>query len=211
MKLVLGSRNPGKLVELKELFNIEGLELVPITDFNVPDVEETGSTFASNAVLKARYAAVKTGIPAIADDSGMEIYVLNDFPGIYSARCAGEDATDEEKKNFILEKMKGIQDRKARFVCVMAYCEPDNNIPTYFTGTVEGEILTFALGKSKPNLQYDSIFYYEPAKQSFAMMPEDEKNKVSHRSRASKSMRKFLEEKIKSKFRREYSIINEEG
>jgi len=117
-KIIIATGNEGKFLELSKLLKMSGFEFVrPEVDLNV---EETGGNFADNALLKAKYAYETTGITSIADDSGLEIEALDGFPGIFSARCAGENASGEEKVNFILEKMNGIENRNASFVCALA-------------------------------------------------------------------------------------------
>jgi XTP/dITP diphosphohydrolase len=194
MDIVLATRNPGKMRELVMLLKVPGIKYIPVSSFNIEDPEETGNTFVDNAVLKATYAANETGVPAIADDSGLGISALNGFPGILSARCAGEDATDEEKRQFILSKMKGISDRRARMNCVIAFVKPNNlGISTFFQGHCDGYIMEDARGKSDVNIQYDSIFLYEPFGKSFAEMTKEQKNSVSHRYIACSQMKKYLE------------------
>ena len=194
MKIVLATRNPGKLQELQELLEVDGVEFIPISEYDLEDVEETGKTFEENAVLKARYAAEHTGLPAVADDSGMSIRALSGYPGVISARCAGEDATDEEKRNFILKKMEGIGHRETQFVTCMALVNPlFLDEPICFTGVCNGELLKEARGEPKPQVQYDSIFYYAPVGLTFAEMTEDQKNAVSHRGNAAKQMKEYLE------------------
>lgn len=193
MKIILATRNPGKFEELQELLRVEGVEFVPISDFDLEDVEEAGETFEENAILKARYAAENTGLSAIADDSGLCIEALNGYPGVFSTRCAGENATDEEKRQHILEKMKGQENRNAQFVCCMALVSPDDlDIPITFSGVANGEILKEPQGKARPKVQYDNIFFYPQAGMTFAQMSEAYKNAVSHRGNAGRQMREYL-------------------
>jgi len=201
MKIVLATKNPGKYKELFQMLQMDGIEYVPISSFDIEDIEETGSTFIENALLKAKYASEKTGLPAIADDSGMELPVLNNFPGIYSARCAGENATDEEKRQFILKKMENIADRRVRFVCAIVFVNPKTKLPTYFQETCEGELLTSSRGEADINIQYDSLFYFPEFEMTFAEMTKEMKNKVSHRGKACKAMRSCLKELVASKKR----------
>lgn len=194
MKIVLATRNTGKIKELKQMLQVDGIEFIPVSKFNIEDPEETGSTYAENAVLKVRFAAKHTGLPAIADDSGMELPALDDYPGIYSARCAGEGATDEEKRQHILEKMKGIEDRRVKFVCCVALAwPPGTKLTSYFTGECYGVLLEEARGKADPNIQYDSLFYYPDMEMTLAEMPKEDKNKISHRFHACRSMKSYLE------------------
>ena len=193
-KIVIATRNLGKFKELSELLKINNkVEYFPVSDFNIADPEETGKTFIDNAILKSKFASEKTGLPAIADDSGLEIFSLGGFPGVFSSRCAGENASDSEKMKFVLEKMKNITDRRARFVSAVSFSEPDNiDFPVFFTGYCYGIILSEPQGVSKPGLQYDSIFYYPPLKRTFAKLSSEVKNSISHRFFASNGMTDFL-------------------
>ena len=142
-KWVLATGNQGKVKEMSELLNSFSIEVLPQSQFNVPDVPETGTTFVENAIIKARHAAKLTGLPAIADDSGLEVDFLNGQPGIYSARYAGETATDRDNIDKLLNKLEGInpEQRKARFQCVLVYLRHAlDPTPIICQGTWEGSI-----------------------------------------------------------------------
>ena len=142
-KWVLATGNQGKVKEMSELLNSFSIEVLPQSQFNVPDVPETGTTFVENAIIKARHASKLTGLPAIADDSGLEVDFLNGEPGIYSARFAGENATDQDNIDKLLNKLEGImpEQRKARFQCVLVYMRHElDPTPIICQGTWEGSI-----------------------------------------------------------------------
>lgn len=193
-RIVLATRNPGKFSELSKMLNVFGVEFVPIPP-EIPELEETGDTFVVNALDKARYASMQTGMPAIADDSGLEIRALGDWPGVRSARCAGENATEIETVACVLDRMRGVADRSARFVCVMAlHFSPgeNNGLIAWFTGTCEGKLLEEPRGEAKSGLQYDTIFQAHCDSASFAEMHHHVKNSISHRGQAARQMREFL-------------------
>ncbi|MDH3281176.1 MAG: RdgB/HAM1 family non-canonical purine NTP pyrophosphatase [Gammaproteobacteria bacterium] len=190
--IVLASSNPGKLREINQILAPLKLTVVPQSDFNVPDAEETGMTFVENALLKARNAAHHTGLPAIADDSGIEVDYLNGAPGIYSARYAGKDASDEQNLQKLLANLKGIPDpeRTARFQCLMVYLRHEfDPTPVVCQGTWEGQILAAPRGEN--GFGYDPVFLVPTHNCSSAELPAAEKNKLSHRGKA---LRKLVEE-----------------
>jgi len=189
-RLVLASSNKGKLREINQLLTGLHIEAIPQTEFNVPDVEETGLTFVENAIIKARNAAAHAGLPALADDSGIEVDVLNGEPGIYSARYAGKDASDEANLNKLLEALKGVPDaeRTARFQCVMVYmAHAKDPTPLICQGTWEGRILYEPSGEN--GFGYDPVFYVPTHDCSAAELESAVKNQLSHRGQA---LRKFL-------------------
>jgi XTP/dITP diphosphohydrolase len=193
-KLLIATRNPGKIIELNELFSMPGVHIHSFSEFpDVKDIEETGHTFEANAMQKAVYAAVETGLPAIADDSGFQIHGLGGFPGILSARCAGENATDREKVEFVLEKAKELKDRSASFRCVMYYYDSSSGEAAVFTGECKGTLLTEPVGIAKPRLQYDTIFLCDGMDRAFSQISEEEKAAVSHRGIAARKAKEFLE------------------
>jgi XTP/dITP diphosphohydrolase len=183
-RIVLASGNRGKVREFGELLAEQGISIVPQSDFGVPDAEETGLTFVENAILKARNAAAHTGLPAIADDSGLEVDYLNGAPGIYSARYAG-DGGSEANNAKLLEALKGIveQQRSARFQCVLVYLRhADDPTPLICQGTWEGRILTGAQGEA--GFGYDPLFYVPEEGCSAAELAAGRKNEISHRGQA---------------------------
>ena len=189
-RLVLASDNKGKLREINQLLHGLHIEAIPQTEFNVPDVEETGLTFVENAIIKARNAAEHSGLPALADDSGIEVDALNGEPGIYSARYAGKGASDEANLNKLLQALTEVPDeeRSARFQCVMVYmAHAKDPTPLICQGTWEGRILYAPRGEN--GFGYDPVFYVPTHECSAAELASDIKNQLSHRGQA---LRKFL-------------------
>ncbi|MDG1732710.1 MAG: RdgB/HAM1 family non-canonical purine NTP pyrophosphatase [Thalassotalea sp.] len=184
-KIVLATGNPGKVKELSHLLGQHNIEIVPQSDFNVIDADETGTTFVENAIIKARHAAKITGLPAIADDSGLEVDYLKGAPGIYSSRYAGTDCNDNDNNEKLLAALDGVESslRTARFQCVLVYMRhADDPTPIICQGTWEGEIDTTRHGEQ--GFGYDPIFWLEQQQMSSAQLPRDLKNQLSHRGKA---------------------------
>lgn len=185
--IVLATGNQGKVNELSNLLADQGFEIKAQSEFDVPDVPETGTTFIENAIIKARHAAEITGLPAIADDSGLEVDALLGAPGIYSARYSGEDATDIKNNKKLLAALDGIpaEKRTARFHCVLVYMKHAKDpTPLVCHGVWEGSMLEAPLGDQ--GFGYDPIFWVEQYGQSSAQLPRDLKNQLSHRGQALK-------------------------
>jgi XTP/dITP diphosphohydrolase len=183
--IVLASSNPGKVREINQMLADLHLSVVPQSDFKVIDAEETGLTFVENALLKARNATRHTGLPAIADDSGIEVDYLNGAPGIYSARYAGKNASDEQNLRRLLDDLVGIPEaeRTARFQCLMVYLRHEfDPTPIICQGTWEGRILFEPRGSN--GFGYDPIFFVPTHNCSSAELPPEVKNKLSHRGQA---------------------------
>ncbi|MHB8622109.1 MAG: RdgB/HAM1 family non-canonical purine NTP pyrophosphatase [Sulfuricaulis sp.] len=190
-QIVLASNNPGKVREINQMLGNLPLAVVPQSDFKVPAAEETGLTFVENALLKARQAAQHTGLPAIADDSGIEVDFLNGAPGIYSARYAGHGASDEQNLRKLLADLAGVAptERSARFQCLMVYLRHAfDPTPVICQGTWEGRIALEPHGAS--GFGYDPVFYVPTHGCSAAELTPDTKNKLSHRGQA---LRKMIE------------------
>lgn len=189
-QIVLASGNKGKVREINELLVGLDLQVIPQTEFGVPDIEETGLTFVENAILKARNAAQHTGLPAIADDSGLEVDALNGAPGIYSARYAaldnkGESTTDKKNLEKLLADISDVPEaeRTARFQCLLVYMVHANDpTPIICQGTWEGRILFDAVGEN--GFGYDPVFYVPSEHCSAAQLTSVVKNKLSHRGQA---------------------------
>ena len=184
-RIVLASNNAGKVREFNQLLAGSGLEVIPQSEFQVEEIEETGLTFVENALLKARNAAQHTGLPAIADDSGLEVDALEAAPGIYSARYAGAGASDRQNLEKLLEALKDVDDenRSARFQCLMVYLHhPADPTPMIFQGTWEGRILRTPQGSN--GFGYDPVFYVPEQQCSSAELESDLKNSLSHRGQA---------------------------
>lgn len=183
--IVLASNNPGKVREFNALFAGHHREVVPQSQFSVPDVEETGLSFVENAIIKARNAALHTGLAAIADDSGIEVDVLNGAPGIYSARYAGKGAGDKANLEKLLLDLSDVPEaeRTARFQCLMVYMRHANDpTPLICQGTWEGRILFEPRGTQ--GFGYDPVFFVPTHNCTSAELPPEVKNVLSHRGQA---------------------------
>lgn len=197
-KIVLASGNLGKVREINKLFAGYGIEVLPQSDFGVPEVPETGTTFVENAIIKARHAAELTGLPAISDDSGIEVDALDARPGVYSARYAGEKASDTDNNNKMLAELEGVPEaeRTARYWCVLAFMRHHNDpVPIITQASWEGRILETPVGEG--GFGYDPIFYVPTHGCSSGELSMEEKNKISHRALALQAM---LEEFKKHNF-----------
>ncbi|HDY84604.1 hypothetical protein LCGC14_1038410 [marine sediment metagenome] len=191
-KIVLASGNKGKLREFAELFAPLDIEVVPQSDFDVPEAEETGLSFVENAIIKARNACEYTGLPAIADDSGIEVDYLLGAPGIYSARFAGENARDDDNLNALLTALTGVPDREraARYQCLLVMMRHSKDpTPLICHGDWQGRILQAPMGDG--GFGYDPIFWVPQTQCSAAQLTSEQKHAISHRGKA---IRKFIEE-----------------
>lgn len=188
-KIVLATHNQGKIVEMREMLKPLGIAVSSAAELNLPDVEETGSTFEENAKLKAEQLSALSGLPCLADDSGLCVDALNGRPGVYSARYAPNRDFDKGMQ-MLLDELSSTKDteRKAHFSCVMAFARPDEKTQV-FEGRVDGKIAQVKKGCG--GFGYDPIFVPDEGDgRSFAEFDGAEKNKISHRGRA---LRKFLE------------------
>ena len=193
-KIVLATANPGKLRELQAVLAGLDFEIVPQSAFGVPEAEETGLTFIENALLKARNAALYTGLPALADDSGLAVDALGGVPGIYSARYAGAGAGDRANIGKLLAELEGVpaERRTARFVCVLALLHhPADPTPLICQGSWEGTILTEPRGEG--GFGYDPIFFVPGEQRTAAELEPAVKNQVSHRGQALVLLRRYLQ------------------
>lgn len=191
MKLAIATNNKNKLREIREILGGYFDELLSLKDLGINiEIEETGSTFEENALIKARAIVSLTSLPALADDSGLMVDALDGAPGVYSARYAGEEHDDKKNNAKLLESLKG-KDRKAHFCSVIALCYPDGRYLTS-EGRADGEILNEERGCG--GFGYDPLFYSSELKKSFAQASSEEKNAVSHRGRALRAMLKKLSE-----------------
>ncbi len=187
--IVLATGNQGKVKELAHLLKEQAFEIVPQCDFNVPEVAETGTTFVENAIIKARHAAKITGLPAIADDSGLEVDALNGAPGVYSARYAADttnsEPSDNDNTNKLLNALTNTpnEQRTARFHCVLVYMKHENDpTPIICHGVWQGSITKEKHGEQ--GFGYDPVFWQEDLQMTSAQLPRDLKNKLSHRGQA---------------------------
>ena len=186
-KLVLASGNPGKLRELSALLDKLQYKIIPQSEFKVPDIAETGTTFVENAIIKARHAAKCTGHAALADDSGIVVDALNGEPGVYSARFSGSHASDESNNALLVEKLGSVPEaqRRARYQAVIVYMQNMSDpSPIICEGSWEGIIMLEAKGSG--GFGYDPYFYLPDYGCTSAELSADEKNRVSHRGQALK-------------------------
>jgi XTP/dITP diphosphohydrolase len=197
VKIVLASNNAGKIRELKSLLQQLPIDLIPQSDLGVKEVEETGLTFIENALIKARHAARLTGLPTIADDSGLAVDALNGAPGIYSARFAGPKANAKDNINKLLHDLHDIPDerRSASFHCVLVFMSRATDpIPLVCNSEWSGMILHAPQGEE--GFGYDPIFYVPSEKKSAAALSLAIKNKISHRGKAMQALLGMLPDKL---------------
>ena len=205
-QLVVATRSVHKLAELRQLLSLERAELVTLDDLGVEeDVDETGATFESNARLKARFGARATGLPTLADDSGLEVEALGGGPGVRTRRYAGENATDDDNNAKLLAELAGLppERREARYVCVLALALPDGVGPRgglpvrVVRGTCRGRIATEARGSG--GFGYDPVFEPQsepPGGRTLGLWTPEEKNRISHRAAAARRMTPILRELV---------------
>jgi len=190
---VLASSNAGKLAELRALFDGSGMTLRSLAELGLDSPEETAETFVENALLKARHAARATGLPAIADDSGLVVDALGGQPGVRSARFAGAHATDEDNMRVLLERLAATPDaeRQARFHCVIvALRAPDDPVPALATGVWTGTITREPRGRN--GFGYDPVFLDPRRGRTAAELPPAVKNEISHRAKALEALRRVI-------------------
>lgn len=189
MKLVFATNNKHKIREISDILD-NSFRIIGLADVNITgDIPEEADTLAENALFKARYVHEKTGMNVFADDTGLEVEALGGEPGVYSARYAGEGCSFDDNINMLLNRLEGIEDRKARFRTVIALIL--ENTEYLFEGNVEGEILTERKGTG--GFGYDPVFRASGYDQTFAEMPLSEKNMISHRAVATRKLLNFLE------------------
>ena len=183
-KFVLATHNPGKLREMSAILAELGVEVVSPKELGITvDVEETGTTFAENAMLKARAICAAAGLPAIADDSGLCVDALNGGPGVYSARYGGEGLDDKGRYQLLLSSMRGQTTRAAHFTCSIACAFPNGDTLTA-EGQVQGTIAFAPMGEG--GFGYDPVFFYPPLAKTFGQLTAEEKSAISHRGNALK-------------------------
>lgn len=182
MKFVLATHNQKKLREMDEILSAYGVEVVSPKELGIDlEVEETGTTFAENAMLKAKAICEAAGLPAIADDSGLCVDALSGAPGVYSARYGGEGLDDVGRYRLLLENLRGQTSRTAHFACAIACAFPNGDTLTA-EGKVEGTIAFAPMGEG--GFGYDPIFFYPPLRKTFGQLTAEEKHGISHRGRA---------------------------
>ena len=193
-QIVLASSNTGKIKEIQAL--LTGHTILPQSQFNIADAEETGSTFVENAIIKARNAALHSGLPAIADDSGLAVDALNGAPGVLSARYAGVGASDQQNLQKLLDSLEGVPDqqRSARFICVLVFLQQaDDPFPLIAQGVWEGRILHDPVGEN--GFGYDPVFWVPDYQCSSAQLSAAVKNSLSHRGQALKKLTQLIKDK----------------
>lgn len=189
--IVVASGNQGKIKEFREMLEPEGYTVKSLSDFpDMPEVEETGTTFHDNAIIKAQAVTDRYGITAISDDSGLEIDALDKKPGVMSARWLGHDTSYDVKNQKVLDLLKDKTDRTCRYVCAIAFTRV-NEEPVVFEDSVECEVALEAKGSN--GFGYDSIIYYAPLAKTMAEMSKDEKNSISHRGKAVRKLEAWLD------------------
>jgi len=193
-KIVLASGNPGKIREIQAI--LADHPIVPQSDFSISDAEETGTTFVENAIIKARHAARHSGLPAIADDSGLVVDALDGAPGVYSARYAGLGSSDLDNLQKLLKELDGVPEaqRSARFICVLVFMlNADDPTPVIAEGIWEGRILTRPAGSN--GFGYDPVFWVPTHHCASAELQPEVKNVLSHRGQALRSLTSTLKAK----------------
>ena len=193
-KIVMATGNPGKIREIARLLKGLGIDIVAQSEFGVSDAEETGKTFAENSLIKAQHAADATGLPAIADDSGLSVDALDGAPGIYSARYAGPACDDNANIDKLLADLEGNEDRGAAFHCVATFVEPGGGEPLVAHGKWRGSILHARQGDG--GFGYDPVFLVPECGCSSAELEADQKNARSHRGQALTKLVELLEQKF---------------
>jgi len=191
MKIVLATHNHDKEIELQHSLRGLGVEICSLSEYpDIGDIEETGTTLLENSLLKAHTVHDRTGLPAIADDTGLEVDALDGAPGVYSARFAGADATYEDNLNKLLFSMEEVSEerRSARFRTVISFV--DGNQELWTEGHIDGKIIDFPRGNA--GFGYDPVFYIPQLEKTFAELSTADKNKISHRGLALQKLRKIL-------------------
>lgn len=192
MRIIAATGNVGKIREIKKIFSDDNVEIISMGELGIDiDIEENGTTFEENSLIKARTIAKMTGEIALADDSGLCVDALGGAPGIYSARYAGDDATDEERIEKLLKELSDEENRNAKFVSVIAVVFPDGREMTA-SGEVKGKIAYEIFGNG--GFGYDPVFISDELGKTFGQATADEKNKISHRARAIKKMYQMMKE-----------------
>ncbi|NLZ53550.1 MAG: XTP/dITP diphosphatase [Thermoanaerobacteraceae bacterium] len=189
--LVIATKNQGKFLEFKKMLGTTAFNIVSLLEFPEIDIKETGSTFDENALIKASAVCQRTGLPTLADDSGLQVHILNGEPGVFTARYAGEHASDQENINKLLKKLTGVSldKRQAQFVCSLALVFPDGKT-ILEKGILEG-LIAFS-PKGKEGFGYDPVFFVPEMNKTLSEISIDEKNRISHRAKAMEKIKKHL-------------------
>ena len=192
MKIVLASKNSGKLKEFNYLFKNTNFELIPVSEFTDEEIEETGTSYEENAFIKAKFASDISGLPSLGDDSGLEVEALNGEPGIFSARFAGEKGNDNLNNNKLLDELSLKKNKSAKFVSILSFLHPELKISLFSYGELFGKIIESPRGKG--GFGYDPIFQIKNSELTLAEISEDERMKISHRTISTLKMINLLKE-----------------
>ena len=190
MKIVIATFNKGKFKEFKNLFSNSTFEILSLKDFSTEDINETGSSYEENAMLKAKKASELTNYPSLGDDSGLEVKLLNNDPGLFSARYSGKNATDETNIKKLLKATKNLENTKAKFVSTLAFYDPQKNLELFSFGELKGEIVKEKKGDK--GFGYDPIFKIKNSFQTLAEVSFKERMEISHRAKSTQQMLKHL-------------------
>lgn len=190
MKIVIATFNEGKFKEFKDLFSNSSFEILSLKDFTTEDIDETGNSYEENAMLKAKKASELSNYPSLGDDSGLEVKLLNNDPGLFSARYSGKNATDEANIKKLLNETKNLENTKAKFVSTLAFYDPQKDLELFSFGELEGEIIKEKKGEK--GFGYDPIFKIKNSYQTLAEVSFKERMKISHRAKSTQEMLKHL-------------------
>jgi len=192
LKIVLASKNSGKLEEFNYLFKNTNFELIPVSEFTDEEIEETGTSYEENAFIKAKFALDISGLPSLGDDSGLEVEALNGEPGIFSARYAGEKGNDNLNNNKLLDELSLKKDKSAKFISILSFLHPELKISLFSYGELFGKIINSPRGKG--GFGYDPIFQIKNSKLTLAEISEEKRMKISHRTISTLKMINLLNE-----------------
>ena len=190
MKIVIATFNKGKFKEFKDLFSNSSFEILSLKDFTTEDIDETGSSYEENAMLKAKKASELSNHLSLGDDSGLEVKLLNNDPGLFSARYSGKNATDETNIKKLLKAIKNLENAKAKFVSTLAFYDPQKNLELFSFGELEGQIIKEKKGDN--GFGYDPIFKIKNSCLTLAEVSFQERMKISHRAKSTQEMLKHL-------------------
>ena len=190
MKIVIATFNEGKFREFKDLFSNSSFEILSLKVFTTQDIDETGRSYEENAMIKAQKASELSNYPSLGDDSGLEVKLLNNNPGLFSARYSGKNATDETNIKKLLKETKNLENTKAKFVSTLAFYDPQKDLELFSFGELEGEIIKEKKGDK--GFGYDPIFKIKNSSQTLAEVSFKERMKISHRAKSSQEMLKHL-------------------
>ena len=190
MKIVIATFNKGKFKEFKDLFSNSSFEILSLEDFTTEDIDETGSSYEENAMLKAKKASELSNYPSLGDDSGLEVKLLNNDPGLFSARYSGKNATDETNIKKLLKAIKNLENAKAKFVSTLAFYDPQKNLELFSFGELEGQIIKEKKGDN--GFGYDPIFKIKNSCLTLSEVSFQERMKISHRAKSTQEMLKHL-------------------